>query len=113
MLLPLLLAALILLVAIIGYVVLGRDRLEVAWDNLPGPIRTVLNVFVSGAVLVVVAAVVRAQGVTDVDWQATGVAALNAGALGVATAIGRALNPLDDAYGLGRATVDDSDLGEH
>lgn len=113
MIVPLLLAALILLIAAIAYVALGRDRLEVAWDSLPGPVRTVLNVFVSGAALVAVAAVVRAQGITDVDWYATGEAALNAGALGVATAIGRALNPLDDAYGLRKATVDDTDLGEH
>jgi hypothetical protein len=105
MLIPLLLAALILLIAAIAYAVLGRDRLAAAWDTVPGPVRTVVNVFVAGAVLVVCAAVARAQGVTGVDWSATGEAALNAGALGVATAIFRAVNPLDDAYGLGKGRV--------
>lgn len=113
MLIPLLLAALLLLIAAIAYIVLGRARLEAAWDSLPGPVRTVLNVFVAGAVLVVVAAVVKAQGVTGVDWYATGEAALNVGALGVATAIGRALNPIDDAYGLGKTKVDALELGDH
>lgn len=113
MIIPLLLVALILLVAVVAYIALGRDRVEAAWDGLPGPVRTVLNVFVAGSVAVVGAAVVNAGGVTDVDWQATGVAALNAGALGVVTALLRAINPVDDAYGLGKAKVDDTEVGGH
>ena len=114
MIVPLLLVALILLIAVIAYVALGHDRVERAWDDLPGPVKTVLNVFVAGSVAVVGAAVVNAGGITDVDWPATGTAALNAGALGVVTAILRAINPIDDAYGLGKATVDDStDVGDH
>lgn len=113
MIVPLLLAALIVLIAVIAYIALGRDRVGAAWDNLPGPVRTVLNVFVAGSVAVAGAAVVQAGGVTGVDWPATGVAALNAGALGVFTAILRAINPIDDAYGLGKATIDDTDLGDH
>lgn len=113
MIVPLLLVALILLIAVVAYIALGRDRVERAWDDLPGPVKTVLNVFVAGSVAIVGAAVVNAGGVTDVDWAATGTAALNAGALGVVTAILRATNPVDDAYGLGKAKVDDSDLGDH
>jgi hypothetical protein len=113
MIVPLLLAVLILLIAAIAYVALGRDRLELAWDSLPGPVRTVLNVFVAGSVAVVGAAVVNAGGVTGVDWSATGLAALNAGALGVVTAILRAVNPIDDAYGIGKARVDPSEVGDH
>ena len=56
MLVPLLLAALILLIAVVAYIVVGRDRVERAWDDLPGPVRTVLNVFVAGSVAVVGAA---------------------------------------------------------
>ena len=35
------------------------------------------------------------------------------GALGVVTAVLRAINPVDDAYGLGKSKVDDSEVGDH
>lgn len=113
MIVPLLLALLIVVVLVVAYVAFGRDRVEAEWDALPGPFRTVLNVFVAGSAAVVGAAVVQAGGVTGVDWPATGVAALNAGALGVVTAVLRAINPVDDAYGLGKSKVDDSEVGDH
>jgi hypothetical protein len=81
-----------------------RDRLLNLWNAIPAPIRTVLNVAIAGGITVICAAVIRAQGVTDVDWAATGEAALNAVGLGLATAAWRALNPLDSAYGIERGT---------
>lgn len=107
------LLALILVVIVVAYVALGRDRVEVAWDSLPGPVRTILNVFVAGGLVVIFGAVVTAQGVTGVDWQATGIDALDAAFLGVAVAILRAINPLDDAYGLGKSKAGDPEVGEH
>lgn len=89
------------------------DRLGYLWDSIPTPIRTVLNVAIAAGVLVVVSAVIDAQGVTGVDWSGTGVAALNAVGLGIATAVLRALNPLDDAYGLGKPKVEDPEVGDH
>lgn len=70
-----------------------------AWNAIPAPIRTVINVALAAALLVVVGDVVDAQGVTAVDWSQSGTDALNALGLGVATAILRALNPLDHGYG--------------
>lgn len=112
MLVILLLVA-ILLIAVIAYVALGRDRFAVAWDALPGPVKTVLNVFVAGGLAVILGAVISAKGVTGVDWQAIGLDALNAAFLGVAVAVLRWLNPVDDAYGLGQAEVDSAEVGEH
>ena len=78
------------------------DRLRAAWAAIPRPVRTVLNVGIYGSIAVLVGAVVAAQGVTGVDWPATGRLALDAFGLGVAVAIGRALAPWDDTYGIGK-----------
>ncbi len=113
MLIPLLLLALLVVGFVVAYVALGRARFEAAWDSIPGPVKTFINVFLYGSIGAVVAAVVLAKGVTGVDWYATGETALNAGALGVAIAIGRALAPWDDAYGFRKAKADELDLGAH
>jgi hypothetical protein len=73
------------------------------WTAIPAPIRTVINVAVAAAALVVVSAVIKAQGVTGVDWSATGISAIDALGLGLATAVLRWINPLDDGYGRGSA----------
>lgn len=83
--------------------------LKNAWAAIPRPVRTVVNVAIAGAVVVVAGAVMTAHGVTGVNWSTTGRAALDALGLGVATAVLRALNPLDDAYGVASAT-DTGDL---
>ena len=72
-----------------------------------------LNIFVAGGLTVILGAVISTKGVTGVDWQTVGIDALNAAFLGVAVAVLRWLNPVDDAYGLGKSVADDSDLGEH
>lgn len=113
MFVPLLLAALIIVIVVVAYVILGRDRVGAAWDALPGPVKTIINVFVAGSIAVVGASIVQAGGVTGVNWSETGEAALNAGALGVVTAILRALNPADDGYGLGKSKLDDTEVGDH
>jgi hypothetical protein len=79
-------------------------NLRTLWAAIPAPIRTVINVAIAAALLIVVTAVIKAQGLTGVDWSATGISALDAFGLGVATAVLRWLNPLDDAYGPGSAT---------
>jgi hypothetical protein len=76
-------------------------NLRTLWAAIPAPIRTVINVAVAAAVLVVVSAVIKAQGLTGVDWSATGISAVDALGLGLATAVLRWINPLDDAYGPG------------
>jgi hypothetical protein len=75
--------------------------LRYLWVSIPAPIRTIINVAVAAAVLVIVSAVIKAQGVTGVDWGATGISAIDAFGLGVATAVLRWLNPLDNGYGVG------------
>lgn len=70
------------------------------WDAIPLPVRTILNVGITGALLVFFGAIVSAKGVTGVDWAAVGRATLDAFGLGVATAVVRSLNPLDTLYGV-------------
>jgi hypothetical protein len=82
------------------------DALSRIWKRIPAPARTVLNVSVAGGLAVVATAVLDAQGVTGVDWSATGETALNAVGVGIATAIFRFLNPLDDGYGPHRDPVE-------
>ena len=78
------------------------DRLRALWAAIPRPVRTILNVGIYGSLLVVIGAVIAAQGVTGVDWPATGRLALDAFGLGIATAIGRALAPWDAEYGISK-----------
>lgn len=77
------------------------DSLRAAWNSIPAPLRTVINVAVAASLAVIAGAVVTAHGVTGVDWSATFKSALDALGLGFATAILRAINPLDTAYGIG------------
>ena len=80
------------------------NKLQAIWDAIPLPIRTVLNVGLTGGIVAIISAVVLKGGVTNVDWSLTGKAALNAAGLGVAVAIFRSLNPLDKAYGTGSSS---------
>ena len=80
------------------------NKLQAIWDAIPAQIRTVINVGVTGAIVVVIGAITLKQGVTGVNWSDTGRSALDAAGLGVATAIFRSLNPLDSAYGTGSSS---------
>ena len=78
------------------------DMLRYYWEKIPTPIRTIINVGVSGALVFFFTAVVSANGVTSLDWVQVGSDTLDAFGLGIATAALRALNPLDSAYGWGK-----------
>ena len=68
------------------------------WEKIPAPVRTVLNVVAGAAVAAGVQYVAASLGHSlDVNglWQAIVIAA--------ATALVRAINPADSAYGVGSA----------
>lgn len=71
------------------------------WDKIPPPVRTIINVAFSAAIVTIAAAVLNANGVTNINWPSTLVIALNIFSISVCTAIVRALNPLDIVYGIG------------
>ena len=85
--------------------------LRYLWVSIPAPIRTVINVAVAAALLVVASAVIKAEGLTGVDWGSTGINAIDAFGLGIATAVLRWLNPLDNGYGVGSKAGKD-ELGD-
>jgi len=75
--------------------------LKRVWNKIPLPIRTILNVAIAASVVSVASVILANNGVTSVDWLVTTLSAVNIFFVSVATAVVRALNPLDDAYGYG------------
>lgn len=93
-----LIAALIVVILVVAYVALGRDRFAAAWAGIPGPWRTVINVTVGSGAAVVGPEVI--DWVTHADlppW-------LSLVLVPFLTAAVRALNPGDgpDTGGYGR-----------
>jgi len=77
------------------------DTLKNAWNKIPLPVRTIINVAIAASVVSVASVIISNNGVTSVDWLVTTLSAVNIFFVSIATAAVRALNPLDDAYGIG------------
>lgn len=77
------------------------DTLKSAWNKIPLPLRTMLNVAIAASVVSIAGVIISNNGVTSVDWLVTTLNAVNIFFVSIATAVVRALNPLDDAYGFG------------
>ncbi len=73
------------------------DTLRAFWDSLPAPLRSVINVCAGAALASFVAYLGRIVAGESFDLNA----AVQVVLVAVSTALVRALNPLDSAYGVG------------
>lgn len=73
------------------------DILRMYWDRIPRQFRTIINVVAGSAFAALVNYLVVVVGGATFDINL----AINAVLTAVGTALARALNPLDDGYGLG------------
>lgn len=92
-------AGIVLLAALVG-----PDRLRALWEFLPAPARTIVNVVVGAAFVAVVGGLYAVSQGQPFDWRVLLLGVFNA----VATAVWKALNPLDSgtpAYGIGSSTA--------
>lgn len=94
-----LVVAIVLLAALVG-----PDRLRALWEFLPAPARTIVNVIVGAAFVALVGGLYAVSQGQPFDWRVLLIGVFNA----VATAVWKALNPLDSgtpAYGIGSSSA--------
>lgn len=95
MLLYVLLGLAILVAAIIAIVAIGPDRFITTWNRIPTPMRTVINVAIGAVIAWALSDGLQLLLALDMPpW-------LKVLLAGVSTAVVRAMNPADDAYGVG------------
>ena len=70
------------------------------YESIPAPLRSIINVTVAGTAVVFVHDVDIAGGFTGINWTNTWHDVAYAALLGASTAVLRALNPADHAYGI-------------
>lgn len=82
--------------------------MQAFWDSIPLPLRSIINVCLGAALAAAVGYLTKVVSGDSFDPSLL----LSVVATAVGTALARALNPLDGAYGAGSQSVQDAPVGD-